>query len=117
MLFIQYPKCSTCKKAKKFLDDNKIKYDDRHIVEKNPTKEELKSYMKLGNIDIKKLFNTSGVKYKELSLKDKLPEMNEDEKLDLLSSDGMLVKRPLLIGEDFVLVGFKEDEWKKELNL
>lgn len=117
MLFIQYPKCSTCKKAKKFLDDNKIKYDDRHIVEKNPTKEELKSYIKLGNIDIKKLFNTSGVKYKELSLKDKLPEMNEDEKLDLLSSDGMLVKRPLLIGEDFVLVGFKEDEWKKELNL
>lgn len=117
MLFIQYPKCSTCKKAKKFLDDNKIKYDDRHIVEKNPTKEELKSYIKLGNIDIKKLFNTSGVKYKELNLKDKLPEMNEDEKLDLLSSDGMLVKRPLLIGEDFVLVGFKEDEWKKELNL
>lgn len=117
MLFIQYPKCSTCKKAKKFLDDNNISYTDRHIVEKNPSKEELKSYIKLGSLDIKKLFNTSGIKYRELGLKDKLNDMSEDEKLNLLSSDGMLVKRPLLIGKDFVIIGFKEDLWIEKLNI
>ena len=112
-LFIEYPKCSTCKKAKKFLDDNNIKYVDRNIVTDNPTKEELKKFLEISGKDIKTLFNTSGNLYKGLHLKDKLPNMTLDEKLELLSTDGMLVKRPLLVSDNFVLTGFKEDIWKE----
>lgn len=112
-LFLEYPKCSTCKKAKKFLDDNNIKYIDRNIVTDNPTKEELEKFLKLSGKDIKSFFNTSGNLYKELHLKDKLSNMTLDEKKELLSSNGMLVKRPLLVGETIVLIGFKEDIWKE----
>ncbi|MGP1567900.1 MAG: arsenate reductase family protein [Peptoanaerobacter stomatis] len=117
LLFIQYPKCTTCQKAKKFLDDNKIKYIDRNIVTDNPTKEDLENFIKIGNLDIKKLFNTSGMKYRELGLKDKLKTMSDDEKLELLATDGMLVKRPLLVGDDFVLTGFKQELWADKLKL
>ena len=117
LLFIQYPKCTTCQKAKKFLDDNKIKYIDRNIVTDNPTKEDLEKFIKIGNLDIKKLFNTSGMKYRELGLKDKLKTMSDDEKLELLATDGMLVKRPLLVGDDFVLTGFKQELWADKLKL
>ena len=116
MLFIQYPKCSTCQKAKRFLDTHNVKYEDRNIVENNPTKEELREYLRQG-IEIKKLFNTSGTKYKELGLKDKLKDMNDDEKLEILASNGMLVKRPLLIGKDFVIVGFNQDLYEEKLEL
>ena len=112
MLFIEYPKCTTCKKAKKFLDDNFVKYDDRNIKEENPTKKELEKYIELSKKDINKFFNTSGIKYRELNLKDKLKQMTFEEKLNLLSSDGMLVKRPILVEKDKVLVGFNEQEWK-----
>ena len=112
MLFLEYPKCSTCKKAKKFLDDKKIKYTDRDIVINNPTYEELEKFIKLSNKDINKFFNTSGMKYRELNLKDKIKSMSDVEKIKLLSTDGMLVKRPILITDDTVLLGFKEDEWK-----
>ena len=111
MLFIEYPKCSTCKKAKKYLDDNNISYEDRNIKDNNPTKDELKKYIELSNKDINNFFNTSGLKYRELNLKDKLKSMTFDEKLDLLSTDGMLVKRPIIVNEKNVLVGFKEKEW------
>ena len=110
-LFLQYPKCTTCKKAKKFLEDNNVSFEDRHIVENNPTEEELKKWIERSGQPIKKFFNTSGLKYKELGLKDKLAEMNDDDKIKLLASDGMLVKRPLIIEEDRVLIGFKEKEW------
>lgn len=113
MLFIEYPKCSTCKKAKKFLDDNKIIYNDRNIVTNNPNKEELKNFINLSGKDIHKFFNTSGIKYRELNLKDTLKELDFDEQLDILASDGMLVKRPLLILDNNVLIGFKESEWIK----
>lgn len=109
--FICYPKCTTCQKAKKWLEENKIEYTERNIVNKNPTKTELKKWIKQSGLDIKKFFNTSGLKYKELNLKDKLTSMSDEEKIDLLSSDGMLVKRPLLISDKLVLVGFKESEW------
>ena len=112
-LFIEYPKCSTCRKAKKFLDDNNIKYIDRNIVTDNPTKNELKKFLEISGKDIKTFFNTSGNLYKELHLKDKLPSMTLDEKLELLASDGMLVKRPLLVGDDFVLTGFKDSIWNE----
>ncbi len=115
MLFIEYPKCTTCQKAKKYLESNNIKYEDRHIVENNPTKEELEKWIKKYNIDIKKLFNTSGMKYRELGLKEKLINMTDSEKIDLLSSDGMLVKRPLLVMNDKILIGFKEKEYKEIL--
>ena len=115
MKFIEYPKCSTCKKAKKYLDDNKCKYEDINIKDDNPSKEELKKYIKLSNKDINKFFNTSGLKYRELGLKDKLKDMSEEEKLDLLSSDGMIVKRPILVKDNIVLVGFKEEEWSKNI--
>lgn len=115
MLFIEYPKCTTCQKAKKFLDSNKINYNDRHIVDNNPTKEEIKTWIKKYNIDIKKLFNTSGMKYRELGLKDKLQNMSDNEKVDLLATDGMLVKRPLLITEDNIFIGFKEKEYNNLL--
>ena len=113
VLFIEYPKCSTCQKAKKWLEQNKIEFEDRHIVENNPTKEELKKWIKQSGYDIKKFFNTSGMKYKELNLKEKLPNMTDDEKIQILSTDGMLVKRPLIITDDLVLVGFREKEWEQ----
>lgn len=113
MLFIEYPKCSTCKKAKKYLDDNNISYEDRNIKDNNPTKDELKKYIELSNKDINNFFNTSGLKYRELNLKDKLKSMTFDEKLDLLSTDGMLVKRPIIVNGKNVLVGFKEKEWQE----
>ena len=115
MLFIQYPKCKTCQKAKKWLDKNNIEYTDRHIKEENPSYEELKSWYEKSGLPLKKFFNTSGLLYKSMALKDKLPTMNEDEMLKLLAADGMLVKRPLLVGNDFVLVGFKETEWESHL--
>lgn len=113
VLFLEYPKCSTCKNAKKWLEDNSVEFTDRHIKEENPTAEELSEWHKKSGLPLKKFFNTSGVLYKELKLKDKLPEMSEQEQLELLATDGMLVKRPLIIGENFVLVGFKEAEWEK----
>lgn len=115
-LFIEYPKCSTCQKAKKWLEANSINYEDRHIVEETPTKEELEKWIKLSGKEIKRFFNTSGLKYKELNLKEKLLNMSDKEKIQLLSSDGMLIKRPLLISKDTVLIGFKEREWKEYFN-
>lgn len=115
MLFLEYPPCSTCKKAKKWLDDHGVSYEARHIKEQNPTASELREWYEKSGLELKKFFNTSGMKYKELGLKDKLPNMSEEEKLELLGTDGMLVKRPLVIGEDFVLVGFKEKEWEERL--
>ena len=115
MLFIEYPKCSTCKKAKKWLEDKGIAFEDRHIVENNPTAEELREWIKKSGLDIKRFFNTSGMKYRDLGLKDKLADMEEEEKLTLLSSDGMLVKRPLVVGDNVVLAGFKEKEWEEAL--
>ena len=113
--FICYPKCTTCQKARKWLDDNGIKYEFRDIKLDNPTLDELTGWYKKSGLPLKKFFNTSGLLYKSLDLKNKLPTMTEDEVLKLLASDGMLVKRPLLIGECFVLVGFKEFEWKEKL--
>ena len=110
-LFLEYPKCSTCRKAKKWLDENKIEYTDRHIVEQNPTSEELKKWIEKSGMPVKKFFNTSGNLYKSMQLKDKLPEMTEEEQIQILSTNGMLVKRPLVIGGDIVLAGFKEEEW------
>ncbi|MDD6915154.1 MAG: arsenate reductase family protein [Eubacteriales bacterium] len=115
MKFICYPKCTTCQKAKKWLDDNKIEYELRDIKEENPTLEELTAWYKQSGLPLKKFFNTSGLLYKSMELKDKLPTMSEEEQLKLLATDGMLVKRPLVIGEDFVLVGFKESEWSEKL--
>ena len=112
MLFLEYPKCSTCKKAKKFLDSNNIKYTERNIIINKKTKKELASWIDLSNQDINKFFNTSGIKYRELNLKDKLKTMSKEEKLLLLETDGMLIKRPLLITENDVLIGFKEEIWK-----
>ena len=111
VLFIEYPKCSTCQKAKKWLEQNNIEFDDRHIVENNPTKDELRKWIKQSGNDIKKFYNTSGIKYKELNLKEKLPNMTDEEKIEILSTDGMLVKRPLVITDKIILVGFKEKEW------
>lgn len=112
MLFLQYPPCSTCRKAKKWLDDNGIRYTDRHIKEVNPTYEELKSWYQSSGLPLKKFFNTSGLQYRSLELKDKLPSMSEEEQLCLLATDGMLVKRPLLVTDaGKVLTGFKEAEW------
>ena len=111
MLFIEYPKCSTCKKAKKYLEEHGIEFEDRHIVEENPTKEELAEWIRISGKPVKKFFNTSGMKYRELGLKDKLPQMSEEKQIELLASDGMLVKRPLLIDGEMVLAGFKEAEW------
>ena len=113
--FICYPKCTTCQKAKKWLDDNKIEYELRDIKEDNPSFEELSAWYEISGLSLKKFFNTSGLLYKSMELKDKLPAMSEEEQLKLLATDGMLVKRPLVIGEDFVLVGFKESEWSEKL--
>ena len=115
MLFLCYPKCSTCQKAKAFLDANNIPYELRDIKLDNPTEEELRRWHALSGLPLKKFFNTSGLLYKSMELKDKLPGMSEEEMLQLLSTDGMLVKRPLLIGEEFVLVGFKEADWVTRL--
>ena len=111
MLFVEYPKCSTCKKAKAWLDSHGVKYDDRHIVENNPTVKELHTWHKMSGLPLRRFFNTSGMLYRELQLKDKLPTMSEDEMYKLLASNGMLVKRPLLVLDDTVLVGFREKEW------
>lgn len=111
ILFIEYPKCSTCKKAKKWLDEMHVDYTDRDIVEENPTVSELKEWHKRSGLPLKRFFNTSGMKYRELELKDRLPEMSEEEQYELLATDGMLVKRPLLVGDSFVIPGFKEKEW------
>ena len=113
--FICYPKCTTCQKAKKWLDDNNIEYELRDIKESNPTFEELSEWYKMSGLPLKKFFNTSGLLYKSMGLKDRLSAMPEEEQLKLLATDGMLVKRPLLIGKDFVLVGFKEKEWGEKL--
>ena len=115
MLFICYPKCTTCKKAKAWLDEHEIAYELRDIKEENPSLEELQLWWKASGLPLKKFFNTSGLQYKALQLKDKLPAMSEEEQLALLATDGMLVKRPLLIGEDFVLVGFKQAEWEAKV--
>ncbi len=112
MLFLEYPKCSTCQKAKKWLDEHQISYEDRHIVENNPTFEELKDWYERSGLPLKKFFNTSGMLYKEMKLKDKLPEMSEEEQLKLLATNGMLVKRPLIVDGDRVLTGFKMAEWE-----
>ena len=113
--FICYPKCTTCQKAKKWLDDNKIEYELRDIKQDNPTQEELTEWYKKSGLPLKKFFNTSGLLYKSMDLKNKLPDMTEDEMLQLLSTDGMLVKRPIFVGNYFVLVGFKEVEWNEKL--
>lgn len=115
MLFVEYPKCSTCQKAKKFLDSHGASYIDRHIKEDNPTADELREWQGRSGLPLKKFFNTSGLQYKALGLKDKLPGMSEEEQFALLASDGMLVKRPILVGEDFVLVGFKEEQWAEKM--
>ena len=111
MLFIEYPKCTTCQKAKKFLIDNGVTFTARHIKEENPTYDELKLWYEKSGLPLKRFFNTSGLLYKSMDLKNKLPEMSEDEQLKLLSTDGMLVKRPILITENIILVGFRENEW------
>lgn len=115
MLFLEYPKCSTCRKAKKWLDEHGIEYTDRHIVEQNPTADELREWRERSGIPLKKLFNTSGMLYRELKLKDRLPSMSEDEQFELLASNGMLVKRPLIVTDSTVLTGFKEAEWSEKL--
>ena len=115
MLFLQYPPCSTCQKAKKWLDERGISYTDRHIKEQNPTYEELKAWYIRSGLPLKRFFNTSGLLYKSMNLKDRLPGMTAEEQLQLLASDGMLVKRPLIVGEDFVLTGFKEAEWAAKM--
>lgn len=115
MLFLEYPKCSTCKKAKKWLDEHQVAYDDRHIVEENPTFEELKDWYGRSGMPLKKFFNTSGMLYKEMKLKDKLPTMSEEEQLQLLATNGMLVKRPLIVDGNTVITGFKEAEWTEKL--
>nr|WP_296155747.1 arsenate reductase family protein [uncultured Peptoniphilus sp.] len=113
MLFVHYPKCSTCKKAKAFLDDRGVGYKERHIVEENPSFDELKEWYEMSDYPLKRFFNTSGMRYREMGLKDKLPYMSEEEQLELLATDGMLVKRPILIDGDRVRVGFKEKEWEE----
>ena len=115
MLFVHYPKCTTCKRAKKWLYEHQISYEERDIKENNPSLEELKEWYQRSGLPLKRFFNTSGMLYKEMKLKDKLPEMSEDEQLALLASDGMLVKRPIVVTKESVLVGFKEAQWEEEL--
>lgn len=115
MLVLVYRKCSTCVKALKWLEENKIEFEERPIVEQNPTYDELKTWYQMSGIPLKKFFNTSGLLYKEMQLKDKLPQMSEDEQLHLLATNGMLVKRPFVVGDGFVLTGFKESEWSEKL--
>lgn len=113
MLFLEYPPCSTCQKAKKWLDANAVPYTDRHIKLENPTYEELKAWLEASGLPLKKFFNTSGLLYKSMNLKEKLPTMTQEEQLRLLASDGMLVKRPIVVKDGMVLVGFREAEWEK----
>ena len=113
-LFIEYPKCSTCRKAKKYLEEHQVTFEHRHIVENNPTAEELQEWIRRSGLPVKRFFNTSGKMYKEMELKNKLPKMSEEEQITLLANDGMLVKRPLLVEDDRVLIGFKEAEWTFE---
>ena len=115
MKFVCYPKCTTCQKAKKWLDENGVVYELRDIKEDKPNIDELKLWFEMSGLPLKKFFNTSGLLYKSMELKTKLPEMSEEEQLKLLSTDGMLVKRPLLIGDNFVLTGFKESDWSEKL--
>ena len=115
MLFIEYPKCSTCQRAKKWLDTHNFTYTDRHILEDNPTYDELKQWYERSGLSLKKFFNTNGMLYKEMQLKDKLSAMSEEEQLKLLATDGMLVKRPLIVEGDMVLTGFREAEWAEKL--
>ena len=115
VLFVEYPKCSTCQKAKKWLEANQVAFDDRHIVEENPTAQELKLWHQRSGLPLKRFFNTSGLLYKSMSLKDNLPDISEEEQYALLAADGMLVKRPLIVAEDFVLTGFREAEWEEKL--
>ena len=112
MLFVNYPKCGTCQKARKFLEEKGIAFEDRNIKEQNPTAEELKVWIEKSGLPIKKFFNTSGMLYRQMELKDKLPNMSEQEMIELLATDGMLVKRPILVSEDKVLVGFRQAEWE-----
>ena len=116
-LLVEYPKCSTCQKAKKWLENKNIVFEDRHIVENTPTFEELENWIKKSGLEIKKFFNTSGLVYKNMKLKEKLDAMSDEEKIKLLASNGMLIKRPLLVEENFVLVGFREEEWSKKILL
>ena len=116
MIFICYPKCTTCQKAKKWLNEQNIEYTERHNVDNNPSYEELKEWYSKSGLPLKKFFNTSGLLYKEMQLKDKLPTMNEEEQLKLLATNGMLVKRPLVVNGDMVLIGFKEAEWAEKLS-
>ena len=115
MLFVYYPKCSTCQKAKKWLEENNIEFDERHIIEDNPTFEELSEWFEKSDLPLNRFFNTSGMKYRELNLKEKRPEMSEEEQLKLLATDGMLVKRPVVVTDDVVLTGFKVKEWEEKL--
>ncbi len=115
ILLIEYPKCTTCQKAKRWLEEKGVPYEDRHIKEQNPSEEELTAWYQKSGLPLKRFFNTSGMLYKEMKLKDRLPEMTEQEQLALLATDGMLVKRPVIVGKDFVLTGFKEQEWEERL--
>ena len=115
MLFVCYPKCTTCQKAKRYLEEHGAVFTERHIKEENPSQEELRRWHAQSGLPLKKFFNTSGLQYKALGLKDKLPAMSEEEQFALLASDGMLVKRPILVGEDYVLVGFQEAQWEAVL--
>lgn len=115
MLFIEYPKCTTCKKAKKWLEENKLEFKDRHIIEENPSYKEIKDWYQISGLPLKRFFNTSGNMYKEMQLKDKLPSMSEEDQMKLLSQNGMLVKRPIVVKGKTILVGFKEAEWKDKL--
>ena len=117
MLFVEYPKCSTCQKAKKWLDAHNLKYTDRHIVEDNPSYDELKEWYEKSGLPLKRFFNTSGLLYREMQLKEKLPNMSEEEMLKLLATNGMLVKRPLIVGDDMVLTGFREKEWLEKFGI
>ncbi len=117
VLFLEYPKCTTCKKAKKFLEDNNIEFEQRHIVENNPTKEELKEWFEKSELKINKFFNSSGMKYRELNMKDKVKQLETEELLEILSTDGMLVKRPLIVKGDKIMLGFKEDKYKEFFEL
>ena len=114
-LFIEYPKCTTCQKAKTWLDEQGVSYTDRHIVEQNPTEEELRTWIEESGLPSKRFFNTSGLLYKSMNLKDRLPGMSLEDQVALLATNGMLVKRPLVIGEDFVLTGFREKEWEEKI--
>lgn len=116
MEFICYTKCTTCQKARKWLDANEIEYTERPIKEENPSADELRTWHQMSGLPLKRFFNTSGMLYREMNLKDRLPAMSEEEQYELLATDGMLVKRPLLVGEDCVLVGFKEAEWAEKMN-